>query len=308
MAFDTLFARLNDAFSVTVENWLPFTIVAMVVGCAVWVAAHLLNRKQIVNFKKRVELNDDQLACANAEIEKLGKDLEALKGEHGARQDLEALVASLREQLANAQKQLLTAARPTVHASPASRHIKFGELFGSGNAIDGKLTKEEAGRLIAAVHELTDLMKSKVGAVQTHGEILPRTGADSSAGWSWWLYVSEKGISHTIDLVAAYRADIIAFANSLEAVVTRQPDLEFRLRKIVGNVSVIAYLLNIVGGFVRSLERLNDGEKYKPAVIEMALGGPFQIMSQAQMAVDEWMQLFIEQRAPAVRQEAAAFL
>jgi hypothetical protein len=56
------------------------------------------------------------------------------------------------------------------------------------------------------------------------------------------------------------------------------------------------------------MERLNDGEKYRPAVLAMALGGPFQIMAQAQIAVEEWMQLFIEQRAPAVHQEAATFL
>ncbi|MEA2919115.1 MAG: hypothetical protein QOJ15_11196 [Bradyrhizobium sp.] len=56
------------------------------------------------------------------------------------------------------------------------------------------------------------------------------------------------------------------------------------------------------------MERLNDGETYPPAVLEMALRGPFQIMVQAQIAVDEWMQLFIEQRAPAVYQEAVTYL
>jgi len=33
-----------------------------------------------------------------------------------------------------------------------------------------------------------------------------------------------------------------------------------------------------------------------------------QIMVQAQSAVDMWMQLFIEYRAPAVHQEASTFL
>jgi len=98
------------------------------------------------------------------------------------------------------------------------------------------------------------------------------------------------------------------FANSLEAVIVSQPDLEFRLRRIVGNVRLIAGLLNIVGGFIRSMERLNDGETYKPAVPEMALGSPFQIMVQAQIAVDSWMQLFIEHRAPAAHREAATYL
>jgi hypothetical protein len=56
------------------------------------------------------------------------------------------------------------------------------------------------------------------------------------------------------------------------------------------------------------MERLNDGETYQPAVLEMALRGPFQIMVQAQTTVDTWMQLFIEQRAPAVHQEAATYL
>ena len=118
----------------------------------------------------------------------------------------------------------------------------------------------------------------------------------------------EACIPHAIELVAAYRGDVIDFANSLEAAITRQPDLEFRLRKIAGNVDLIASLLNVAGGFIRSMERLNDREKYKRAVLTMALGGPFQIMAQAQIAVDEWMQLFIEQRAPAVHEEAATYL
>ena len=163
--------------------------------------------------------------------------------------------------------------------------------------------------MIGALHELTDLMKSKVGSVRTPGAIQRHSrGLDGSNGPPWWLYVSKKGIPHAIELVAAYRADVIDFANSLEAAITKQPDLEFRLRRIVGNVGVIASLLNMVGGFIRSMERLNDGEKYKPPVLTMALGGPFQMMAQAQIAVDEWMQLFIEQRAPAVHQEAATYL
>jgi len=162
--------------------------------------------------------------------------------------------------------------------------------------------------LIGALNELTDLMKSKVGSVRTPGPIQPHSRPDGSNGPSWWLYVSKKGIPHAIELVAAYRADVIDFANSLEVAITRQPDLEFRLRKIVGNIGVIVSLLNMAGGFIRSMERLNDGEKYKPPVLTMALGGPFQIMVQAQLAVDKWMQLFIEQRAPAVYQEAVTYL
>jgi hypothetical protein len=195
---------------------------------------------------------------------------------------------------------------PSSRESP--RRAKLDELFGSGSAIDGKLTKGEADRLIVALHELTDLMKSKVGSVRTPGPIQLHSRLDGSSGPSWWLYVSQKGIPHAIKLVAAYRADLIDFANSLEAAITKQPDLEFRLRKIVGNVGLIAGLLNVAGGFIRSMERLNDGETYRPAVLEMALRGPFQIMVQAQMAVDTWMHLFIEQRAPAVHQEAATFL
>jgi hypothetical protein len=56
------------------------------------------------------------------------------------------------------------------------------------------------------------------------------------------------------------------------------------------------------------MERLNDGETYQPTVLEMALRGPFQIMVQAQTAVEMWMQLFIEQRAPAVLRDASTFL
>jgi hypothetical protein len=129
-----------------------------------------------------------------------------------------------------------------------------------------------------------------------------------SNGAAWWRYVAKKGIPHAIELVAAYRADIIDFANSLEAMITKQADLEFRLRKIVGDVGLVARLLNIVGGYIRSMERLDDGEAYKPAVLEMALGASFQLMVQAQTAVDVWIQLFVEQRAPTVRREAAAYL
>jgi hypothetical protein len=283
--------------------------VAVVVGVLVWVVVHSFNRKQIADLKKRLELRDDQLANAKAEIKKIERDLESLEGERQARQNLEALLASLREQLAIAQGQLMAAPRPIVSPSRASpRQAKLEELFGPGSAIDGKLTKGEAERLIVALRELTDLMKSKVGSVRTPGPIQPHSRLDGSNGPSWWLYVSQKGIPHAIELVAAYRADVIDFANSLEAAITRQPDLEFRLRKIAGNVGVVVSLLNIAGGFIRSMERLNDGEKYKPRVLTMALGGPFQIMAQAQIAVDEWMQLFIEQRAPAVHQEAATYL
>ncbi len=199
--------------------------------------------------------------------------------------------------------------RPPVPPSRESpRRTKLDELFGSGSVIDGKLTKGEAERLIVALDELTELMKARVGSVGARGPTPLHSRHESSNGPSWWLYVSQKGIPHTIELVAAYRADVIDFANSLEAAITRQPDLEFRLRKIVGNVGIIVSLLNTTGGFIRSMERLDDGEKYKPAVLKMALGGSFQIVVQAQIAIDEWMQLFIEQRAPAVHQEAATYL
>ncbi len=309
MTVDAILDRLKGEWPVITESWLSLAIVAVVVGVLVWVVVHSFNRKKIADLKKRLELRDDQLANAKAEIRKLEEDVEPLKRERQARQNLEALLASLREQLAIAQGQLMAAPRPIVSPSRGSpRQAKLDELFGPGRAIDGKLTKGEAERLIVALNELTDLMKSKVGSVRTPGPIQPHLRLDGSNGPSWWLYVSPKGIPHTIELVTAYRADVVDFANSLEAVITRQPDLEFRLRKIVGNVGVIVSLLNIAGGFIRSMEQLNDGEKYKPRVLTMALGGPFQIMAQAQIAVDEWMQLFIEQRAPAVYQEAATYL
>jgi hypothetical protein len=273
----------------------------------VWAVVHFLDHRQLANLKKCLELRDDQLADAKAQIKRLERDLESLEGERQARQ--EAALASLQGQLASAQRQLMVAPRnaalPT-HESP--QQAKFDELFGPGSAIDGKLTKDEAEQLIGALHELTDLMKSNVGSSRTPGAVQPHSRLDGSNGQSWWLYVSKRGIPHTIQLVAAYRANVIDFANSLEAAIKKQPDLEFRLRKIVGNVGLIAGLLNVAGGFIRSMERLNDGETYQPAVLEMALRGPFQIMVQAQMAVETWMHLFVEQRAPAVHQEAATFL
>jgi hypothetical protein len=306
---DAILDRLKGEWPVISESWLSLAIVAVVVGGLVLVVVHFLNRRQIADLKKRLELRDDQLANAKAEIKKIERDLESLEGERQVRQNLEALLASLKEQLANAQQQLVAAPRPTESFSPASpRQAKLDELFGPGSAIDGKLTKGEAERLIVALHELTDLMKARAGPARTPGPIQLHSRLEGPNGPSWWRYVSQKGIPHAIELVAAYRADVIDFANSLEAAITRQPDLEFRLRKIVGNVGVIVSLLNVAGGFIRSMERLNDGEKYKPPVLTMALGGPFQVMAQAQIAVEEWMQLFIDQRAPAVHQEAATYL
>jgi uncharacterized membrane-anchored protein YhcB (DUF1043 family) len=307
---DAIIDRLKGEWPVITESWLSLAIVAVLVGVLVWVVVHSFNRKQIADLKKRLELRDDQLANAKAEIRKLEEDVEPLKRERQARQDLEVLLASVREQLANAQQQLLVAPRTTMSpAREASRQAKLDELFGPGSAIDGKLAKGEAERLIVALDQLTDFMRARLGSDRTPSSTpLPPSRLDGSNGSSWWLYVSRKGIPHAVELVAAYRADVIEFANSLEAVIISQPDLEFRLRRIVGNVSLIAGLLNIVGGFIRSMERLNDGETYKSAVLEMALGSPFQIMVQAQIAVDIWMQLFIEDRAPAVHREVATFL
>jgi hypothetical protein len=306
---NAIFDRLEGEWPIISESWLSLAIVAVVVGCLVWVVVYFLNRRQNADLKKRLELRDDQLADAKAQIKRLERDLESLEGERQARQNLEALLASLREQLAIAQGQLMAAPRPTVPPSRESpRQAKFDELFGPGSAIDGKLTKGEAERLIVALHALTDLMKARVGSVRTPGPTQLYSRLEGSNDPSWWFYVSQKGIPKAIELVAAYRADVIDFANSLETAITKQPDLEFRLRKVVGNVGLIANLLNVAGGFMRSMERLNDGEKYKPSVLAMALGGPFQIMAQAQIAVEEWMQLFIEQRAPAVHHEAATYL
>ncbi len=309
MTFDAILDRLQGEWPVISENWHSLAIVAVIVGALVWVAIHFGNRKRIADFRRRLVLRDDQLANAKAETKKAEEELEALKRERRARENLEVLVTSLREQLAIAQQQLLAAPRPTAASSRQSpRQAKLDELFGTGSAIDGKLTKGEAERLIVALHQLTDLMKARLGSVRTPDPTRLHSRLDGSNGPSWWLYVSKKGIPHAIEIVTEYRADVIDFANSLEAAVTQQPDLEFRLRKIVGNLGVIASLLNIVGGFLRSMERLNDGERYKPPVLTMALGGPFQMMVEAQRAVDEWLQLFVEQRAPAVHQEAATYL
>jgi hypothetical protein len=307
---DTILDRLKGDWPVISQSWLFLAIAAVLVGGLVWMVIYFSNRKQIADLKKCLAMRDDQLANAEAEIKKIEKDVEALAGERQARRNLEAHLGSLREQLANAQQQLLAAPRPTVSPSrEPARQAKLVELFGPGSAIDGELAKGEAERLIVALRQLTDLMRARFGSDRTPGSTpLPPSRLDGSNGSSWWLYVSRKGIPHAIELVAAYRADVIDFANSLEAVIISQPDLEFRLRRIVENVSLIAGLLNIVGGFIRSMERLNDGETYKSAVLEMALGSPFQMMTQCQIAVDEWMQLFIEQRAPAVHQEAATYL
>jgi len=304
---DAILDRLKGEWPAISEGWLPLVMVAAVVAGVVWAVVHFLGRRQIAELEKRLEVRDNELADARAEIERIERDLNSLESERQARYDLEAVVASLREQLASAQGQLLGIHRTTVRPSrELPRQARFDELFGPGSAIDGKLTKGEAERLVLALGELADLMKTKVEPVRRPGAM--HSLLDGSVGPSWWLYVSQRGIPHAIELVATYRADVIDFANSLEAAIARQADLEFRLRRIVGNVGLIANLLNIIGGFIRSMERLNDGEKYNAPVLTMALGGPFQIMVQAQVALDEWMQLFIEQRVPAASREAAAFL
>jgi hypothetical protein len=304
---DAIFERLNGEWAVISAAWLTLAILSMFVGGVVWAVVHFPSRRHLANLKKCLQLRDDQLVDAKAQIKSLERDLESVEGEGQARQ--EAVVASLREQLASAQRRLMAAPRHAGLAfSESPRPAKFAELFGSGSAIDGRLTKGEAERLVMALHELTDLMKTKFGSSRMPGANQPHSRLDGSHGQSWWLYVSKKGIPHAIELVAAYRANVIDFANSLEAAIKKQPDLEFRLRKIVGNVGLIAGLLNVAGGFIRSMERLNDGETYQPTVLEMALRGPFQIMVQAQTAVEMWMQLFIEQRAPAVLRDASTFL
>jgi hypothetical protein len=53
---------------------------------------------------------------------------------------------------------------------------------------------------------------------------------------------------------------------------------------------------------------VSDGSFRVHAINAVGLGSPFQIMVQAQIAVDIWMQLFIEDRAPAVHREVATFL
>ena len=309
MSIDAILDRLIGDWSVISDSWPILTMEAAIVGGLVGVAVHLAHRKKIADLKKCLALRDDQLANAEAETRKMEKGAAATAGERQARQAVEGPPASPGEQRGNAPRKLLAAPRSTVSSSRESRRqARLDELFGPGRAMDGNLTQGEAERLIVALHQVTDLMRARRGSDRTPGSTQLPSRLDSPNGASWWLYVSRKGIPHAIQLVAAYRADVVDFANSLEAVIISQPDLESRLRRIVGNVGVIASLLNVVGGFIRSMERLNDGEEYKPTVLAMALGGPFQTMAQSQTVVDEWMDLFIEQRAPEVHQEAATYL
>jgi septal ring factor EnvC (AmiA/AmiB activator) len=135
---DSILDQLKGDWLVISESWLSLAIVAVVVGGLVLVVVHFLNRRQIADLKKRLELRDDQLANAKAEIKKIERDLESLEGERRVRQNLEALLASLKEQLANAQQQLVAAPRPTESFSRASpRQANLEELFGPGSAIDG---------------------------------------------------------------------------------------------------------------------------------------------------------------------------
>jgi hypothetical protein len=131
---DAIIDRLKGEWPVISESRLSLAIVAVAVGCLVWLVVHFLNRRQIADLKKRLELQDDQIADAKAQIERLEEGLKSLAGERQVRQNLEALLASLREQLAIAQGQLMAVPRPTVSPSrESSRQSKFDELFGQGN-------------------------------------------------------------------------------------------------------------------------------------------------------------------------------
>jgi len=306
---DAILERLTVDWAAISDSSLFLVIMALVVSCVVWAALYVLARKQVANLKRRLELSDSEVADAKADICRVEGDLTALEEERTVRQALEKVVTSLREQLATTQGQLMAQRKPPEPPSPKpGRETILDELFGSGAAIDGRLTEGEAERLVQALHEISDLIKSKLPPEVATGPMQSTSTLAASPGPVWWLYVARKGIPHAIDLVAAHRRNLIDFANSLEAVITRQPDLEFRLRKIVGNVGLIAGLLNSISGYIRSMERLSDGEMYKPAILEMALGSPFKGMVQAQAAVDKWMQLFVEERAPAVHKEAAIYL
>jgi uncharacterized membrane-anchored protein YhcB (DUF1043 family) len=61
---EAILDRLKGEWPVISESWLSLAIVAVVVGVLVWMVVHFLNRRQIANLKKRLELRDDQLANA----------------------------------------------------------------------------------------------------------------------------------------------------------------------------------------------------------------------------------------------------
>jgi len=307
VTFDTILDRLQHELTGVAEN-RPFLIITVIVVGVACMVIHVLYRKCLADLYKRLQASDEQLTRARTEATKLNRDLEALGDERQARQNLEMVISSLRQQLTSAKERLRATAPPATPPSPGDPiQARLDGLFGSGSAIDGELTKEEAKRLVFALHELTDIIKARVGSEREPGPSQLRARL-YEANPAWWSYVFRNGIPHAIELVAAFRAEVLEFANSLEQVITRQPDLEFRLRTIVGNVGVIAALLNVAGGFIRSLEHLNDGETYKPAVLAMALGSPFRVMVQAQSAVDEWMHVFLEQRVPAVCREISTFV
>ncbi len=85
-------------------------------------APHSLLRKPLDFLRRDAMDRNDQLANAKAEIKKIERDLESLKGERQGRQNLEALVASLREQPAIAQGQLMAVPRPTESLSYEARN------------------------------------------------------------------------------------------------------------------------------------------------------------------------------------------
>lgn len=298
---DSILERLAADWHTSLDAWPILVALALVVAVVVWTVARLSYRRQTRDLQRRLEEGDRRLAEVKA---RLAGELKALEEERQGRQSAEAMVASLREQLASHQRSLAARCRPTQLSHQSSARARYDDLFGPGPAVGGRLPSREAERLVQALEEISDLMRSRLEADGSGP--MPRTKLVAANGAAWWAYVARQGMPHAIDLVAAYRKDVIDFANALEAIITRQADLEFRLRNIVGNVGLIAALLNVAGGYIRSMERLNDGESYKPAVLEMALGRPFQILVQAETTLQEWMRLFVGQRVPAVRQEVTA--
>jgi hypothetical protein len=291
---DRIVGRLLAEGHAMLDVWPTLVVLVLGVAGPVGLAVGLLSRKRLAGLTVRLEQADRRLGETKA---RLAQELKELEAERQVRRHLEAVVASLRAQLAAAQDELAGRRKP---AEPAPRkspqQARYDELFGDGPVIDGTLTKGELERLLEALQAIEDLVKSRFGPSRL-------AAADGPA---WWRYVASKGIPHAIDVVTAYRKDLIEFANALEAIVIRQPELEFRLRRIVGDVGLVAGLLNTAAGYIRAMERLNDGASYKATVLEMALGQPFQLLVQAQASLHEWTRLFVERRAPAVRRAMAA--
>jgi hypothetical protein len=193
---------------------------------------------------------------------------------------------------------------PPVTSSPQDERMT--QLFGIGPAVEGRLTKREAETLIEALTEITDVLKAARPKFAVPPLSRDRIGPDG-----WDRTVSRLGFSATIDLLNQYRASVIDVQSSIDAIVTRYPSHESRLRKALGEESSLLGLSNAIQGLSSTIDQVQQSSgqaSLNSTIIVLALSQSHQRMIDAQVQAIQWISLFIERRYPSVRKEIEAYL